>query len=286
VVELKRTASGTAAELQAIRYAAFCSNLTLSDIAELHAEHLKRRQGVERTTEEVEQALLDFVTDPAFEELDDKPRIILAAEEFPQEITATILWLRSFEVDISAVRLRPYSVDGTLLVDSTVLIPLPEAEEFLVRRERKDVTRTTRSRVKGEAYRAFFQPLIDEMREEHDYTNARVGQPQPWYLFASGVSGVKYGASFSRQGLRAEIYIDTGDRSENKRLFDAIYAPRDEIGQAMGCATCACWSSTTRRPTAATSRRCSRSIRASRWWGARRTATRRCACARASRPTW
>ncbi|HUE97560.1 MAG TPA: endonuclease NucS domain-containing protein, partial [Longimicrobiaceae bacterium] len=203
VVELKRTAAGTAAELQAIRYAAYCSTLALSDVAELHAEYLRKRHGVERSAEEAERALLEFVTDPAFEELDDKPRIILAAEEFPQEITATILWLRSFEVDISAVRLRPYSLDGTLLVDSTVLIPLPEAEEFLVRRERKDVTRTTRSRIKGEAYRAFFQALIDEMREKHDYTSARAGQPQAWYLFASGVAGVKYGGSFPRQGLRA-----------------------------------------------------------------------------------
>jgi RecB family endonuclease NucS len=56
VVELKRTASGTAAELQAVRYAAYCPTLTLSDIAELHAEHLKRRHGVERTAEEAERA--------------------------------------------------------------------------------------------------------------------------------------------------------------------------------------------------------------------------------------
>jgi hypothetical protein len=139
VVELKRTAVGTAAELQALRYAAFCSTFSLEDVAELLARYVRDREGALLTTEDARDRILSFVVNPSFQALDDKPRIILAAQEFPPEITATVLWLRSFGVEVSCVRLTPYRVADHLLVDSSVLIPLPEAQEFLIRRARKDV---------------------------------------------------------------------------------------------------------------------------------------------------
>ena len=49
-----------------------------------------------------------------------------------------------------------------------------------------------------ERYRSFFQSLIDTLRSEHQFTNAKAGQPQNWYTFASENSKVyKYSASFN-----------------------------------------------------------------------------------------
>jgi hypothetical protein len=88
---------------------------------------------------------------------------------------------------------------------------------------------------KSEAYRAFFQALIDELREKHRFTSARAGQPQNWYSFASGLSGVVYGASFAMgRRVRADLYIDMGDAGENKALFDALHLQRAEIEAAYG----------------------------------------------------
>jgi hypothetical protein len=57
---------------------------------------------------------------------------------------------------------------------------------------------------KGEAYRNYFQSLIDELREEHRFTNARIGQPQNWYSFSSGFSNIPIAAVFS-QGKKARL---------------------------------------------------------------------------------
>lgn len=172
VVELKRTATGTTAELQALRYAAYCSTLRLKDAAELRARHSSRR-GTETTAEDALSEIREFVNTPEFEELDDKPRIILAADDFGPELTASVLWLRSFEVDISCVRLTPYSVDDALVLDSTVLIPLPEAEEFVIRREKKEASRSSQGRAERPTLDEFvsripapIRPLFLKMRGE------------------------------------------------------------------------------------------------------------------------
>ena len=62
---------------------------------------------------------------------------------------------------------------------------------------------------RGEAYRQFFQTLVDELRDAHRFTGARVAFPQSWASFASGVSGISFGASFASGGrARVDIYIN------------------------------------------------------------------------------
>lgn len=138
VVELKRSAIGTAAELQALRYAAYCSTMSLKDVTEEMAKYESKRSKTDVTSADAEGRIKQFINEPDFAELADKPRIILGAEEFSPEITSTVLWLRTFNVNISCVRLRPYLLENQLLLESSVLIPLPEAKEYQIRREIKD----------------------------------------------------------------------------------------------------------------------------------------------------
>ncbi len=88
---------------------------------------------------------------------------------------------------------------------------------------------------RGEAYRRFFQGLLDELREKHHFTGARVSQPQSWYAFSSGISGVLYSAAFARGNrVKAEIYIDQGDADRNKALFDRLHSQREALEQSFG----------------------------------------------------
>lgn len=88
---------------------------------------------------------------------------------------------------------------------------------------------------KAEAYREFFQQLIDELREKHQFTNAKAGQPQNWYSFQSGTRGCTYSASFARGGeVRTEVYIDFGDHDGNKQVFDALFAEKEALEREFG----------------------------------------------------
>ena len=163
VVELKRTAQGSTVELQGLRYAAYCSNLNLKDVVEMRAAFLSKR-GTETTTDEVEEEIRRFVELPEFDELDNKPRVILAADGFGPEVTSTVLWLRTFGVDVSCVRLTPYRLGEDLVVDSSVLIPLPEAEDYVIRRERKDAQRPSAGRTPRPTIEEFTEGVPESLR--------------------------------------------------------------------------------------------------------------------------
>ena len=85
-----------------------------------------------------------------------------------------------------------------------------------------------------ERYRAFFQKLIDTLREQHRFTGARKAQPMSWYSFSAGhAQRVRYGANFFREGVRIEVYIDNGDQVWNKDIFDQLSDRREQIQSAI-----------------------------------------------------
>ena len=78
----------------------------------------------------------------------------------------------------------------------------------------------------------FFQELIDTLREEHRFTNARKGLPQGDYRFSSGVSGFNYQVSLtgrSSNKARVELYIDNRDKDWNEQWFDQLAKSKEEI---------------------------------------------------------
>ena len=89
--------------------------------------------------------------------------------------------------------------------------------------------------LKGERYKSYFQDLIDELREKYRFTSARAGQPQNWYSFASGKSGINYGANFCQGNkVRTELYIDLGDAEENEALLNYLLQSKQEIEEKFG----------------------------------------------------
>lgn len=88
---------------------------------------------------------------------------------------------------------------------------------------------------RGLAQQEFFQGLIDRLRTEYRFTQARKAQAQSWYSFASGIGGISYTFSFVRgDQVQAETYIDRLDQSWNKWLFDELHRERHDIEAEFG----------------------------------------------------
>jgi len=131
VVELKRTDNGGHMDLQAIRYAAMVSTLTFEQAVQAHAQYLKKRK-IDRDAKEAILKFLGWESEAAGR-FNATVRIVLAAADFSREITTTALWLNERHFDIQCIRLKPYVLDGQVVVDVQPLIPLPEAADYFVR---------------------------------------------------------------------------------------------------------------------------------------------------------
>jgi hypothetical protein len=166
IIELKRTQSGDHSELQAIRYAAMVSIMTLEDVIEAHGGFLVRR-GI---NEDARIRILNQlgVADEADAEIRTKdPRIILASAGFSKELTTSVLWLNDNGLDITCIRLRLYRNGDEIMMDTDQVMPLPESSDYLVKvREREAVERSQRRQGElvpgGGAFRETIASVPDE----------------------------------------------------------------------------------------------------------------------------
>ncbi len=231
IVELKRDAAGTA-DLQAIRYAAFCANMTFDEIVKLRATYAKATEDVAR------QQIRTFVDDAEFAALNSKPRILLAAGSFEdQELTSCVLWLRSFGVDITCVELACYPNKGHLLIAPHVIIPLPEASEFIVRTEQKQISEsglTRRQQKHLERNRqviAFFQKIMPDRAPTRPV-------PRNYLQVPSGYAGIHF--EWWIQRLSGQRYVDvcihfeTTSAQRNRHLCEYLHKHKAEIERKTG----------------------------------------------------
>jgi hypothetical protein len=130
VIELKRTEDGGHMELQALRYAAMLSTMTFDKAVAVYEDYI-RRSGKDI---DPEQELLEFLewTEKNDEDFAQDVRIVLVSAEFSKELTGSVLWLNNYGLDITCVRIKPYSDNGRILIDVQQVIPLPEATEYQV----------------------------------------------------------------------------------------------------------------------------------------------------------
>lgn len=164
----------------------------------------------------------------------DAGAMVWIAREIREEHRQTLDWLNQHtdgSIEFYGVVVEILQIDGSRPACNFKLVAFPN-EWRKTAIESKEAGGVTERR---EAYRAFFQELVDELRDKYKFTGARAAQPQNWYSFASGVSRITYGFVFAAQGqVRAEIYLDPGEAAENKALFDSLLGTKTAIEAEFG----------------------------------------------------
>lgn len=132
IIELKRDVSGSDVEWQAIKYASYCSSFLTADIIKKYADFLKS------DLDEAEAKIEEFIEYDDFEKLNEEQRLILVSKEFHSDVISAVLWLREYGINIECIRLKPFlDVDNELFIQPQIIIPLPEAKDYITKKEIK-----------------------------------------------------------------------------------------------------------------------------------------------------
>ena len=169
VVELKRGETGEHMDLQAIRYAAMVSTITLQQAIDAHQSYLNKI-GIE---ENAEERINDHLENPESRGFSaERPRIFLVSEGFSSELATCALWLNDNGLSCTCIRMQPYTNDGQLLVETSQIIPLPEAESYIVKvRERGEEVQKQQSEQPkympgGDTFKQSFDRAPEKFRKE------------------------------------------------------------------------------------------------------------------------
>jgi hypothetical protein len=133
VAELKRGEAPDTTELQALKYAAYCAQLTVDDVIEQYS----RYHAV--TIDEARQTIIDQA--PTLSDRELGPiRVRIVANGFGPSVTHVVLFLLDLGLDIGCIQLTARKgTEGRAVLTTRQLLPPPAAEDYLVKRRRREV---------------------------------------------------------------------------------------------------------------------------------------------------
>ena len=238
VIENKLDDSGRDVTWQALKYTAYVSGLTKTQIVDIYQQYLDRFCGggnaVTRLCEFMEvEDLGEIHLNPGNDQ-----RMIFIAANFRREVTATVLWLLSRGIKAQCFKVTPFMLGEELILDIQQIIPTPEAADFMIGMSTKDneekITHDTQKK-RHQLRTAFWEAALDQLRADGITLYQNISPTKDHWLSAgSGMRSCPYQMIFSRDEARVEISLQRSDAAENKWVFDQLFAEKDKIEAAFG----------------------------------------------------
>lgn len=238
IIENKLDDSGRDVVWQALKYASYCSTLTRARVVDIYRQYLQEND----IDDDPEVLLAEFLE---ADDLGESPlnagadqRIILISANFRREVTATVLWLLQRQIDIKCIRATPYKLDDEILLNFEQIIPVPEAEDFMVHSSEKVAEMTANSEADTARYRIrrdFWAACLARLHasEISLYDNVNPSKDH-WLSAGSGVRSCPYELIFGKKEARVQLALSRPERQDNKLLFDALLEQRESIEGELG----------------------------------------------------
>ena len=164
VIENELDDTGKDVTWQALKYVSYCSTLSKQQIKEIYQAYLDKSP----VDENAEENIVEFFNGKLFSEIslnENDQRLILVAARFRKEVTSTVMWMLNHSIKVQCFKVTPYEYNNQVLLDIEQIIPVKEAEEYLIKmadksREEKEVKETNRDIY--ELRKVFWAELLEQ----------------------------------------------------------------------------------------------------------------------------
>ena len=236
VIENKLDDTGRDVVWQSLKYASYCSSLNGQGIKDIFNEYLSK-QGENK---EAQKILEDFFGNEDFKEklnTGNTQRIIMVAGEFRREVTSTVLWLLNYGIKMQCFKVTPYKLGEGLLLDFDQIIPIKEAEDYIIKvasKNREEIDNQEELENRYSVRQVFWTQFLREVNKQNNLCANLSPTKESWLGVGLGTSGVQINIVISRSYARVEVYINKGSVTENKKMFDYFMKHKDQIEKDFG----------------------------------------------------
>jgi hypothetical protein len=231
IVENKLDDTGRDVVWQALKYVSYCSGLSAQDIEQIFQEYLSKNN----PSKNAKEILIDFFGNDEYQEILNNgysQRIILVAANFRKEVTSTVMWLLNNGINVSCFKVTPYKLHNDVVIDFSQIIPLKEAEEYLIKIAEKQKEEVANKRLKSNRlneYEKFWVEFLEQAKKKTALVQNNNPVKNTWIRVGLGVSGISLNLVISQTYARVEIYFNKGNKAENKKVFDYLFGDKKQI---------------------------------------------------------
>ena len=149
-----------------------------------------------------------------------------------EEHRKAVAWLNETAPDDVAFYL--VRVEAVTIGDNAPVAPL-----FTVVEKPGDTVKQIGAAKKDDAHRhtmhqKYWAHFLEKMNEQSDICQSLSPAKNSWLTVSFGVSGVYMYVMVTQKHVRTEIYIDTGDKERNKKIYDYLESKKDRIESDFG----------------------------------------------------
>ena len=237
VIENKLDDTGRDVAWQVLKYASYCSKLKKEQIRKIYQDYLDKYANGEKA----EDNLVDFFDANDFAEISLNSgltqRIIMVAGNFRKEVTSTVLWLLNYKLRIQCFKATPFQLNDQLLLDIEQIIPMREAEDYVISMADKTQDDINTQEVTKSRYLLrieFWKELLKQYNKRSNTFQNISPSKDNWIGAGSGMAAVSLNFVISNYYARVECYISRASQDENKSIFDSLFQYRQEIEAKLG----------------------------------------------------
>lgn len=145
--------------------------------------------------------------------------------------------LMNYNIRIQCFRVTPYQLGEDILLDIEQIIPIKDAEEYVIKTAQKSQLDEKSEDKLAERYKIrfkFWEKHLEYFRQKSDLFNNISPTTDNWLGTGSGISSGAYNFAVSGKYARVEILFSRSEEEENKFIFDILQKHHKEIEESFG----------------------------------------------------